>query len=301
MRNAVFKACAVFATLSLSCLCGCVTHELAGAAVGDVVLDRAALLGAWELIDITAMTPDEMPRNGFAPEKFYFTPQGKLHFINGSLMLREDARFVPYSFEPGFLTITSMERGLQRLPIGLRSDGILSITFAPGQVWSFRKLQGNNPFDRILQPWSVAVFQEEKRISGLDVKYDERNYSSQDAATQIMGVWEMVAVAGLDNAMIPPEGMPNAKWVYTADNKHYALGASDTSNKGAELGEYVYNSEEGELVVLYPGTRPVSAKVSFNNWGQLLLRTDGTTFFFRLVTKDFKHVPRLPRRNVLLL
>jgi hypothetical protein len=248
------------------------------------------IVGTWELTDATPVSFNSSDPHGVVNHKLYFTADGRMFIIAPDEKLGPETVPVSYTFDGNVRTLTLPGAEVHQSRVVFSGD-TMRVKSEDGVTFTYRRLTGDRPFDRKLEPRSVEILATDDQEQPPSPKYDTSDYSKQPLAQRIRGVWEIVRYR--DVAFEPPQyGLPNDKYVITP-TEVAMIPPTATRIEGDSRGKYRL---DGNTMVVDDGSRWT---LSFNQWGRLVLKREDAELTLRLISKDTAVNPRLPIRIVL--
>jgi hypothetical protein len=248
------------------------------------------LAGTWELIDATPVPPGEIDPHGFMNHKTRYTADGLIYMIPADQKLDETA-FARYTFDGHTRTIVVPGHEPVRNPLSIRGD-VMTLTFDTGRKLTYRRMQGDRPWDRILEPVSLEVIRTERSLPIPRPAYDRGDYSKTPLPQRMRGVWEIASYSDV-RYPIPPHGLPNDKYVFTASRVSLVPPDQAMGDRQAES-PYRFS---GANTILVDGE---TWTISFDRWQRMVIRREQDEITLRLVQKATSPIPRLPVTVALL-
>ncbi len=248
------------------------------------------IVGTWELVDATPVPFNSSDPHGIINHKLYFTADGRMFIIAPDEKLAAADAPVTYTFDGSVRTLTLPGGEKHQSQIALDGN-TMRVKTEDGVTFTYRKMTGDRPFDRLIEPRSVEVLSVPGEDPTPSPKYDATDYSKQPLARRIRGVWEVVQYSGV-KFQPPQEGFPNDKYIITADQVAM-VPPTATQIEGESQGKYRL---DGNTIVVDDGSK---WRVSFNQWQRMILKREDAELTLRLISKKTDSIPVLPVRIVL--
>ncbi|MEO8034681.1 MAG: hypothetical protein ABI837_09630 [Acidobacteriota bacterium] len=258
--------------------------------VPAILAADSSIVGTWELVAATPVDGAEVDPHGFMNHKTRYTEDGRIYMIPADQRLDESA-FARYTFDGKTRTIVLPEREPVKNLVAVRGAA-MTLTFDSGRKLTYRRMKGERPWDRILEPRSLEVLKTSGALPIVRPVYDSRDYSHLPFAQRIGGVWEIVSYADV-KYQVPPHGLPNDKYVITG-SRISMVPPDQTKVHGDSQATYRIGVK-GRLVV-----DGETWTVSFDRWQRMVIRRDQDEITLRLVQKATAPIPRLPVTVALL-
>lgn len=220
--------------------------------------------------------------------KTRYTAEGRIYMVPADQKLDETA-YGTYSWDG--LTRTIKVPGHEPVKNRLSITGdLMTIAFDTGRRLTYRRMSGDRPWDRILEPRSLEVLRTSQPAPLL--RYDTSDHSKLSFPQRIQGVWEVAGYAAV-RYEVPPYGLPNDKYVVTSTE--VAMIPPDRTSVPADA-KSRYQIQPGNTL-LVDGER---WQVTFDRWQRMVIRRDQDEITLRLVQKATSPIPRLPVTVALL-
>src|SRR4051812_2354648 len=202
------------------------------------------IVGTWELVESTPVPYNSSDPHGIINHKLYFTADGRMFIIAPDEKLEPTNPSVQYTFDGNVRTLTLPGGEVHQSQVALSGDTMLVKT-EDGVTFTYRRLKGDRPFDRQIEPRSVEVLSVPDSDPIAAPKYDSTDYSKKPLGQRIRGVWEVVQYRAV-KFEAPAEGFPNDKYIITADQVAM-IPPTATEIEGESNGKYHL---EGSMMVV---------------------------------------------------
>jgi hypothetical protein len=246
------------------------------------------IVGNWELSHVAPQAiGNTMPR-GVANTKISFAADGKLLTLAPDETSMQKAGHAEYSFDGKQLIIKESSGPGRPARVSFPDDSTMVVL---PQYESQRTFKRIPVFTAKLEPKSLQLIVT-KTDHGSEVPYDNADYSKLPLAERVKGSWEVTAYENVPSRHMPPYGFTNDVW--TIDGAGVTIASRMLEREEAVPFSFRGGQLESSSLALGERGSRIAWKVSFDEWGRLVLDSEYCRVILKLMSKqklDPSHVP----------
>lgn len=261
----------------------------------SAVLAEPTIIGNWELRQVAPQAVENTVPRGVTNTKLSFTPEGKLYSLLPDETSMQKASSMDYSFDGKQLKVNDANAAPHAMQVAFPDDQTMFVT---------QKYEGRRVFKRIpvftskLEPRSLQVVVT-KNGSGAEAPYDTRDYSQLPLKDRVKGSWEVAAYENVPTRQMPPFGFFNDVWTIDGSTVTIASRMLETVD-GVPFSIEGGRMHSSAIALGGPAGSKIAWKVSFDEWGRLVLDSDYCRVVLKLMSKDKIDPSQVPVKVVLL-
>jgi hypothetical protein len=256
-----------------------------------------SITGTWELVYIAPTDMDDTDPCGITNLRLYFTQEGKLFNIFPDEILSDSTQSVKYNFEQNKLKILHENQEPYIINVSFKDSSTMIFTFEMSSLRIFKRMPEPDAANKIIETKSLQLVNTGSATKNTSMEniYDSSEFSSVPIRERINGVWEIVEYQNVPAHEMPPYGFLNDIWKI----KNNEMEIINRATRDTTKLKYLLTDNESIILTATDGSKQI-LKISFNQWGQMILNFGDGIIILKLVTKDINKVPFIPLKVVLL-